>query len=102
MLLYVCMVFFHCKEAAVLCNGLCGNHDADHAIFQSLSRDKAIDKTIEHAHEIGMFRDRKMCQACLSEYWLCDKIYAHITKFGPETSEPRSMDRRSKHPWLTT
>ena len=44
--------FFHCKEAAVLCNGLCGNHDADHAIFQSLSRDKAIDKTIEHAHEI--------------------------------------------------
>ena len=56
---------FHCMEAAVLCNGLCGNHEADHVVFQSLARDKAIDKTIEHAHSMGMFRNIAMCQSCL-------------------------------------
>ena len=55
-------------EASVLCNGLCGNHGADHAVFRNLARDKAIDKTIEHAHRMGMFRNVAMCQACLCKY----------------------------------
>ena len=59
---------FHCMEAAVLCNGLCGNHEADHVVFQSLARDKAIDKTIEHAHRMGMFRSIAMCQSCLCKF----------------------------------
>ena len=55
-------------EASVLCNGLCGNHGADHAVFRNLARDKAIDKTIEHAHRMGMFRNVPMCQACLCKF----------------------------------
>ena len=42
------------------------NHDADHAVFHSLARDNAIDKTMEHAYRMGMYRDVAMRQACLS------------------------------------
>ena len=38
-----------------------------YAVFQSLARDKAIDKTIEHASRMGMYRDVAMRQACLSK-----------------------------------
>ena len=43
------------------------NHDADHAVFHSLARDNAIDKTMEHAYRMGMYRDVAMRQACLSK-----------------------------------
>ena len=51
----------NCKEAAVLCNALCGNHGADHQAFQEINKDDAFDATVNVARQNGMYKNQEMC-----------------------------------------
>lgn len=57
-----------CKEAAVLCNALCGNHDADHQAFQEINKDDAFDATVNVARQNGMYKNQEMCRICSSKW----------------------------------
>ena len=56
-----------CKEAAVLCNALCGNHGADHQAFQEINKDDAFDATVNVAIKNGMYKNQEMCRICSSK-----------------------------------
>ena len=65
-----------CKEAAVLCNALCGNHDADHQAFQEINKDDAFDATVNVARQNGMYKNQEMCRICSSK-WKNDFLWPH-------------------------
>lgn len=56
-----------CKEAAVLCNALCGNHGADHQAFQEINKDDVFDATVNVAIKNGMYKNQEMCRICSSK-----------------------------------
>ena len=56
-----------CKEAAVLCNALCGNHGVDHQAFQEINKDDAFDATVNIAIKNGMYKNQEMCRICSSK-----------------------------------
>jgi len=57
----------NCKEALVLCNALCGNHDADHQAFQEINKDDAFDATVNLAKQNGMYKNQELCRVCSSK-----------------------------------
>ena len=83
-----------CKESAVLCNALCGNHGADHQAFQEINKDDAFDATVNVAMKNGMYKNSEMCRICSSKW--CRISYVGgvqglVSSFFRKNSENRAI-----------
>ena len=75
----------NCKEAAVLCNALCGNHGADHLAFQEINKDDAFDATVNVAIQNGMYKNKEMCRICSSKFINLICAMPHSDKISKDT-----------------